>query len=299
MAAHVAHNSGELLRRQLATLLDVAVESIGRVRTTQEGLPSLVDVVGILCKKDAKHAARSVRELKADPTMRDRIEDVFFGRYQTTIPKDLAMLAEMVPLLQWRKSQEFKAAAIDLFRRYADAVAPHHLIPPAIAQPGPAGDQQPERASAASHAGASVGAAASQAGGAAAASTETSEVLAQLRQLAGKPDLRLRVTDDQMVALIDVATLFMGVTNDDASKAVRRVLEAFPAVRTRCPICQFKGARQRPIHVAPIAVAIEFAFLLPGHRASQLRMQAARLLVRYLGGDLSLIDEIAQLRHVQ
>jgi len=28
-------------------------------------------------------------------------------------------------------------------------------------------------------------------------------------------------------------------------------------------------------------------------------MQAARLLVRYLGGDLSLIDEIAQLRHVQ
>ena len=28
-------------------------------------------------------------------------------------------------------------------------------------------------------------------------------------------------------------------------------------------------------------------------------MQAARLLVRYLGGDLSLVDEIAQLQHVQ
>ena len=35
------------------------------------------------------------------------------------------------------------------------------------------------------------------------------------------------------------------------------------------------------------AVAIEFAFLLPSRRAAQLRMQAARLLVRYLGGDLS------------
>jgi len=299
MPAHVAHSSGELLRRQLATLLNVAAESIGRVRTTPEGLPSLVDVIGILCKKDAKHAARSVRELKADPTMRDRIEDVLFGRYQTTIPKDLAVLAEMVPLLQWRKSQDFKAAAVDLFRRYADAVAPHHPMPPAIAQPAPAGDRQPEPVSSASHVGASVGAAASHAGGAAAASTETSEVLAQLRQLAGKPDLRLRVTDDRRVALIDVAKLFMGVNNNEAANAARRVLDAFPAVTSKCFICTFEGARQRPIHVAPIAVAIEFAFLLPGRRAAQLRMQAARLLVRYLGGDLSLVDEIVQLRHVQ
>ena len=127
----------------------------------------------------------------------------------------------------------------------------------------------------------------------------STEVLAQLRQLAGRPDLRPRVTGDQMVALIDVAMLFMGVNNNEAANAARRVLDAFPAVTTKCFICQFEGARQRPIHVAPIAVAIEFAFLLPGRRAAQLRMQAARLLVRYLGGDLSLIDEIAQLRHVQ
>jgi hypothetical protein len=302
MAAHVAHNSGDLLRRQLATLLNVAAESIGRVRTTPEGLPSLVDVIGILCKKDAKHAARSVRELKADPTMRDQLEDVLLGRYQTTIPKDLAVLAEMVPLLQWRKSQEFKAAAVDLFRRYADAVAPHHPIPPAIAQPAPAGDRQPEPVSSASHVGAAVGAAASQAGGAAAASTETSEVLAQLRQLAGEPELRLRVTDDQMVALIDVAKLFTGLARKFAAEVIRNLRARCPEVAEKLGNLRshkFEGPGQKPTHVAPIAVAIEVAFLLPGRRAAQLRMQAARLLVRYLGGDLSLVDEIVQLRHVQ
>jgi len=37
------------------------------------------------------------------------------------------------------------------------------------------------------------------------ASAGSTEVLAQLRQPAGAPELRLRVTGDQMVALIDVA----------------------------------------------------------------------------------------------
>ena len=169
------------------------------------------------------------------------------------------------------------AAATD---SHADALSP---LSPALAPQAPADDQLPELLSAASPA----------------ASTETSEALVQLKQLAGVCDLRLRVTGDRKVALIDVAMLFTGLDNNAAGHTVRRVLDAFPAVRTRCPICQFPGAGQRPIHVAPIAVAIEFAFLLPGRRASQLRMQAARLLVRYVGGDLSLLKEVQQLHHVQ
>ena len=73
------------------------------------------------------------------------------------------------------------AAATD---SHADALSP---LSPALAPPAPADDQQPELLSAASPA----------------ASTETSEALVQLKQLAGVPDLRLRVTGDRKVALID------------------------------------------------------------------------------------------------
>jgi hypothetical protein len=74
----------------------------------------------------------------------------------------------------------------------------------------------------------------------------STEVLAQLRQLAGAPELRLRVTGDQMVALIDVAKLFMGLNNNEAANAARRVLDAFPAVTSKCFICQFEGGRSAP-----------------------------------------------------
>ena len=41
------------------------------------------------------------------------------------------------------------------------------------------------------------------------------------RELAGWPELRLRMTDDQRVALIDVAMLLMGRHNDAAGRSAR------------------------------------------------------------------------------
>jgi len=39
--------------------------------------------------------------------------------------------------------------------------------------------------------------------------------------------------------------------------------------------------------------------LMPGKMAARVRVEAARILVRYLGGDLAMIDEIKKLRCVQ
>ena len=39
--------------------------------------------------------------------------------------------------------------------------------------------------------------------------------------------------------------------------------------------------------------------LLPGKHAANVRRQAAELLVRYLGGDLAIIDEVCTLRGLQ
>ena len=54
-------------------------------------------------------------------------------------------------------------------------------------------------------------------------------MLAQLRQPAGVPDLRLRVKTDQKIALIDMAMLL----NNDVAKAARRVLDAFPSIKSK------------------------------------------------------------------
>lgn len=44
---------------------------------------------------------------------------------------------------------------------------------------------------------------------------------------------------------------------------------------------------------------IEIIFLLPGRAAAQVRQAAAQFFVRYLGGDLTLVQEVEHLRHVQ
>jgi len=51
--------------------------------------------------------------------------------------------------------------------------------------------------------------------------------------------------------------------------------------------------------VALLAEALEFAFLLPGRAAAKVRKEAAKLLVRYIGGDLSLADEVCRINSVQ
>ena len=44
---------------------------------------------------------------------------------------------------------------------------------------------------------------------------------------------------------------------------------------------------------------VEIIMLLPGRQAARVRRQAAELLCRYLGGDISLVDEVCRLRGFQ
>ena len=51
--------------------------------------------------------------------------------------------------------------------------------------------------------------------------------------------------------------------------------------------------------VIGIRGAVELILLLPGQQAARVRRQAAELLCRYLGGDISLVDEVCRLRGFQ
>ena len=127
-----------------------------------------------------------------------------------------------------------------------------------------------------------------------------SDVSAQLSILLHRPvQFRLRITPNKELALIDVAIIFTGLDNKHAAQAVRRLLDQFPDIASTRSKFKFPGRGRQTVDVAPLAEALEFAFLLPGRAASKVRKEAAKLLVRYIGGDLSLIDEVCQLNRVQ
>jgi len=59
-----------------------------------------------------------------------------------------------------------------------------------------------------------------------------------------------------------------------------------------CPLCKFPGERQRDTPVADAVGITQVLWLLPGKAAAQARQSAAKVVVRYLGGDVSLVAEI-------
>jgi hypothetical protein len=120
-----------------------------------------------------------------------------------------------------------------------------------------------------------------------------SDLSAELSQILERPVcFKLRTTPSGHLALIDVAMIFTGLDNNHAAEAVRNVVRCYPEFNDAIVKFKFPGRGRQTISVAPLAAAIEFAFLLPGRSAAQARRKAASLLVRHLGGDQTLIDEI-------
>ena len=75
-----------------------------------------------------------------------------------------------------------------------------------------------------------------------------------------------------------------------ASQAVRNICENYAEAREEITNFKFSCRGQRKTPVTDVRGAVELAFLLPGRHAARIRRQAADLLVRYLGGDLGIID---------
>jgi hypothetical protein len=101
------------------------------------------------------------------------------------------------------------------------------------------------------------------------------------------------------ISVIDVAILVTGKDARKTAQDVGYVKERYPEVAQNLGLFKFPGRRQRETPVANIRGAVELVLLLPGHHAARIRRQAASLLVRYLGGDGSLVDEVCRLRGFQ
>jgi hypothetical protein len=124
----------------------------------------------------------------------------------------------------------------------------------------------------------------------------------QLATLLGRGGaVSIRKTDETppRLSVIDVAILVTGKDARKTAQDIGYVKERYPEVAQNLGLFKFPGRRQRETPVANIRGAVELVLLLPGHYAARIRHQAASLLVRFLGGDTSLVDEVCRIRGLQ
>ena len=123
------------------------------------------------------------------------------------------------------------------------------------------------------------------------------------------------------VSIIDVAVVITGLDANHVGQTLRRIKDRYPAVNSFWVDWKFPGPRQKNTPVTGVRGIVEVIMLLPGESATRVRRQAAELLCRWdglnkgkaitqraglwifaprwLGGDLSLIDEVCRARGLQ
>jgi hypothetical protein len=125
--------------------------------------------------------------------------------------------------------------------------------------------------------------------------------LAELKRVPLEQVGRIRMTQQQMPSLVDVGVVLMGKDARHVSRDIQSILEKYPDLAQKVGQVSFGGRGGNRDSLVPqdLPALVEVIFLLPGRAAAQVRQAAAQIFVRYLGGDLSLIGEVEQLRHIQ
>lgn len=111
--------------------------------------------------------------------------------------------------------------------------------------------------------------------------------------------IQIRQTDDKLTSVIDAIRLFTGLDANHAAGRLRDLLTRYPDLNHKIVNLKFKGRGQKDTPGTDLTTLYEILMLLPGRMAAQCRRQAAQLMIRYLGGDLSLIKEVEENRELQ
>ena len=132
-------------------------------------------------------------------------------------------------------------------------------------------------------------------------SPSTSSIHGQFSTILGRGVKQLRKTNDRppRVSVIDTICAITDKDGRHAAEALRDLISKYPEVDGNIVHFKFKGRGQRETPITDARGIIEVIMLLPGQQASRVRCQAAALLCRWLGGDLSLVNEICRNRGFQ
>ena len=126
--------------------------------------------------------------------------------------------------------------------------------------------------------------------------------IAELVQLSESSLQQIRKTDDSppMVSVLDVISVIKGCNGSTARGAWKRLNEAHPETVSFCNTYNFQAnGTGTPTPVTTASGIARIIMLLPGKAAAGLRETASDLLVRYLGGDTTLVEEIYGNRQIQ
>jgi len=112
---------------------------------------------------------------------------------------------------------------------------------------------------------------------------------------------RIRKTseDPPRVSVLDVISNITGLTTNNCSNVWDRLRASFPEVATGCSNFTFKGRGQKKTVVAGARQICEIVMVMKGENAARYRKKACDVLVRYLGGDPALVEELAANRLAQ
>lgn len=106
--------------------------------------------------------------------------------------------------------------------------------------------------------------------------------------------IRKTAEDPPRVSVYDVLQLFTGCSANNCSNIYQRLSQAYPEALTGCSSFRFAGRGQwKDTPVADAKGIVEIIMVLPGRVAARYRREAANVMVRYLGGDLTLVEEVA------
>ena len=133
------------------------------------------------------------------------------------------------------------------------------------------------------------------------ATSSSDDITTQLAALLGCAIKRLRITNEKppRISVIDLAAVITTKDANQAAEQVSYVKKRHPEVTEIFGDFKFSGQGQKNTAVTDLRGAVELTFLLPGHHATRVRRQAAELLCRWLGGDMSIIDEVCAIRGLQ
>ena len=126
--------------------------------------------------------------------------------------------------------------------------------------------------------------------------------ITDLVQLSESSLQQIRKTNEHppRISVYDVISTIKGCRTSTTSMVWKRVQESHPEITTFCEHYNFQSdGRGLATPVTTASGIARIIMLLPGKAAAGLRKTAADLLVRYLGGDTTLVEEIYGNRQVQ
>ncbi len=119
------------------------------------------------------------------------------------------------------------------------------------------------------------------------------------KSTAAMPPIRKVILEGEQVASVfDAMKAFRGPSCNPYEEC-RRLSERYPEVLTNCENFKFSGKGQRETPVADAKTLVQIILLLPGEQAAKVRMEASRVFVGFLGGNVALVDEILENRQMQ